>query len=524
MASLDPSKRKSKDVPEKRADKILEKEKDEDQISKDEDQISKDEDQKKKLPENTNPANFEEIKPKNKTFIVAKTSKFRHWTAKVDHLSTHLTNINNLQTTSLGSNNGLSINLKRAAFPLSTAGGHLAVVELSRTGRQPVQLSTVENKAVVVDFSWNPFNDQQLAVGLDTGVIKLWTIPVNGLTNSLVDASLVLEGHNSRVSSIMWHPLACDVIATSGFDSRFVVWNTKTSTQVSEVDVGAEIFHFCWSLGGSEVAVVTKRGDIFKFDPRKDEDPINIGSLSGGCKSARLIWVIEDQFIFASYINKNGARCISLLSSSGGEIKDLTEVDHGVALLIPHYDEDTNVIFLSAKGDHSLISFEVSSQDPYITPLTSFRSDAAYQSFCFLPKTSCDVTKVEFARAWKLSKSSLEPISFQVPRVKMEYFQDDLFPDTKKVDQPSMTAAEWFAGCNKQMVRTSLQPLGMKPLSQAPKEAPKERKYDSYNADTYKTDEQRREELVAAMSAKLNLDKKLEQDDMEGVDEDEWSD
>ena len=77
--------------------------------------------------------------------------------------------------------------------------------------------------------------------------------------------------------------------------------------------------------------------------------------------------MIEDQFIFASYINKfvlphhlhlclyllcphrNGARCISLLSSSGGEIKDLTEVDHGVALLIPHYDEDTNVIFLSAK-------------------------------------------------------------------------------------------------------------------------------------------------------------------------------
>ena len=57
-----------------------------------------------------------------------------------------------------------------------------------------MQLSTVENKAVVVDFSWNPFNDQQLAVGLDTGVIKLWTIPVNGLTNSLVDASLVLEG------------------------------------------------------------------------------------------------------------------------------------------------------------------------------------------------------------------------------------------------------------------------------------------------------------------------------------------
>lgn len=32
-------------------------------------------------------------------------------------------------------------------------------------------------------------------------------------------------------------------------------------------------------------------------------------------------------------------------------------------------------------------------------------------------------------------------------------------------------------------------------MSQAPKETPKVRKFESYNADTYKTDEQKKEEV-----------------------------
>ena len=37
----------------------------------------------------------------------------------------------------------------------------------------------------------------------------------------------------------------------------------------------------------------------------------------------------------------------------------------------------------------------------------------------FLPKTVCNVKEVEFARAVKLNKTSIDLITFQVPRVKV---------------------------------------------------------------------------------------------------------
>lgn len=34
----------------------------------------------------------------------------------------------------------------------------------------------VFNKAQVTDLQWNPFDDEQLAVGTDSGVINLWRL------------------------------------------------------------------------------------------------------------------------------------------------------------------------------------------------------------------------------------------------------------------------------------------------------------------------------------------------------------
>ena len=54
-------------------------------------------------------------------------------------------------------------------------------------------------------------------------------------------------------------------------------------------------------------------------------------------------------------------------------------------------------------------------------------------------------------------------------------------------------------------------------------EAPKPKKYESYNPDTYKTDDQKKEELMSAISGKLEQhDEPLPQDLTEGVDDDEW--
>ena len=45
----------------------------------------------------------------------------------------------------------------------------------------------------------------------------------------------------------------------------------------------------------------------------------------------------------------------------------------------------------------------------------------------------------------------------------MEYFQDDIFPDTTVTWKPTLTAAEWLMGTNRIPETVSLKPPGMKP-------------------------------------------------------------
>uniref|UniRef100_A0A2C9LDI0 Uncharacterized protein n=1 Tax=Biomphalaria glabrata TaxID=6526 RepID=A0A2C9LDI0_BIOGL len=76
-------------------------------------------------------------------------------------------------------------------------------------------------------------------------------------------------------------------------------------------------------------------------------------------------------------------------------------------------------------------------------------------------------------KAWRLTTNSIEAISFTVPRVKTEFFQDDLYPDTRVSWEATLTAEEWLAGKDKPHRLMSMKPSDMTALSNAPVEAPK---------------------------------------------------
>ena len=63
--------------------------------------------------------------------------------------------------------------------------------------------------------------------------------------------------------------------------------------------------------------------------------------------------------------------------------------------------------------------FEISEDFPHIFPLSDFKAGGLHQAFSFLPKIVVDARTVEFARAFRLTANSVEPISFKVPRVKV---------------------------------------------------------------------------------------------------------
>lgn len=49
----------------------------------------------------------------------------------------------------------------------------------------------------------------------------------------------------------------------------------------------------------------------------------------------------------------------------------------------------------------------------------SIRDTSCLQGLAFLPKTECNVRDVEIAVALMLTKTTIEPVAFRVPRVKV---------------------------------------------------------------------------------------------------------
>jgi coronin-7 len=104
------------------------------------------------------------------------------------------------------------------------------------------------------------------------------------------------------------------------------------------------------------------------------------------------------------------------------------------------------------------------SQNDIQTNLQRFESPNAsiQQGVVFLPKSKLDVRQIEIARCWRLNQTSIEPISFTLPRARPEFFQDDLFPVTRNKETPALESAEWLAGETRVNPRTiDLKPAAM---------------------------------------------------------------
>lgn len=456
-------------------------------------------------------------------------SKFRHVQGMVSHRDTHITNLKGLNLTTPGESDGFCVNRERAAVPLSVSGGQIAVLELSKPGRLPdSSLLTIQNTAAVADLCWDPFDCQRLAVAGEDAKIRIWRVPAGGLTDMLSTPETILHGHSEKIYSIRFHPLASDILASSSYDMSVKIWNLSSGKdEIILKGHTDQIFSLSWSPDGQHLATVSKDGQVRMYDPRRSVDPLQEGPGPAGSRGARILWVRQGHYLLVSGFSSRSERQIYLYKVGSLSLGPIATFDLNLApsTLIPFYDEDTNTLYLTGKGDTRVHVFEVQSEDPYFLPCSSYSSANPHKGLCFLPKTECNVREVEITRALCLGSNSLEYVNFKVPRVKKDFFQDDIFPDTTIWWRPALTASAWLAGANGQHQMMGLKPDNMTPVSAAPKEAPVRKYQPSSFYLEEKTDEEKKEELLSAMVLKLgNLDDPLPQDSFEGVDEEEWDD
>lgn len=474
------------------------------------------------------------------TFGIRQT-KFRHLNGQIFPKETHLTDLVSLTKTMPGESDCFAANKERVAVVIGSGGNFLAVLELSKPGRVPViaDMPGILSGVSIMDFCWDPFDCNRLAVACENGFLQIWQIPSN-LTEKLEEPDFSVRGHSERITSVKFHPCARDVIATASSDLSICIWDLcSREMKFRLTGCTDQILCIAWSPDGQFIASVSKDRKVRLYNVRESSEAVQEGSGPQGLRGARAAWVLNGTHLAVSGFSKVSERQIYLYDCKdiSNAIEDIS-LDVSPATLIPYYDADSSTLFLSGKGDAIIFAYEVSSDSPHFHPLSHYKCPTPHQAVSFLPKYLCDVRKVEFARAIRLTTTTIEPMSFSVPRTRMEFFQDDLFPPALKTWSPVMTSLEWFSGVNKPLDRQDLRPPDMLPLSEAPPPVKAEKQIEASVGVMFEGEvtlesslaflqnsKEKEERLVRAMKSQCELQESdLPQEEFEGVDPSEWDD
>ena len=162
-----------------------------------------------------------------------RVTKFKHMKGTPLHKSMHFENLKNLSKSVPADCDVIQVNSERVVVPLAGPGGKLAVFELSKSGRIPDGVvPAVINTATVMDFAWDPFKNNRLAVVTDDGALNMWDIPEGGLYSQVNQPRSRISAHNSeKVNIIKYNPVAADILATAGFDWLIRIWNLSDNAE-----------------------------------------------------------------------------------------------------------------------------------------------------------------------------------------------------------------------------------------------------------------------------------------------------
>ncbi|EFO94400.1 CRE-POD-1 protein [Caenorhabditis remanei] len=430
-------------------------------------------------PKETAPVNFrkpigasnrvplsQRVRPKS-CVVGQITSKFRHVDGQQGTKSGQVfSNLRNVNTRLPPESNGVCCSNKYAAVPLAGLGV-VGIYDVDAPGKLPDGvMDGIYNKSTITDLQWNPFDESQLAVGTDCGQINLWRFSESDGPRNEMEPEKTIKIGGEKITSLRWHPLAANLMAVALSNSTIELWDVDEGRLYSRfVNHTGGILSIAWSAGGQRIASVGKDAKLFVHEPATAEHRVyERNAVVESTRAARVLFACDDRIVIVVGMTKSSQRQVQMYDATTTDLRHIyTQViDSATQPLVPHYDYDSNVLFLSGKGDRFVNMFEVIYDSPYLLPLAPFMSPVGSQGIAFHHKIKCNVMAVEFQVCWRLSDKNLEQIVFRVPRIKKDVFQDDLFPDALVTWEPLTTAAKWMTGQETPLpVFRSLKPDGI---------------------------------------------------------------
>uniref|UniRef100_A0A8D0DB39 Coronin n=1 Tax=Sander lucioperca TaxID=283035 RepID=A0A8D0DB39_SANLU len=350
-------------------------------------------------------------------------------------------------------------------------GGSFLVLPIHHTGRvDPQHPRVCGHSGSVLDVKWNPFDDHCIASCSEDCTVKVWDIPVCGVQQNLTKARKTLIGHCRRVALIEWHPTAENLLLSAAYDYKVRIlileWRAVLRYPVRVVLMPVHhrypsdslLLSVSFNSDGSRLAVTSKDRRVRVLDPRTGK--ILQVSSSKSHRANKVLYIGGLKMLVSTGSSPWNHRQIVLWDPD-----DLSEplyeedLDGSAGVLFPFYDPDTHMLYLAGKGDGNIRYYELSTEKPYISFLTEYRSLLPQKGLAVMPKRGLDVSACEVFRFYRLIvfKDLVEPLSMIVPRKESGVFQEDLYPMTAG-NQAAMTAQEWLLGINRSPVLMSLRP------------------------------------------------------------------
>ncbi|KKK20637.1 hypothetical protein P175DRAFT_0465311 [Aspergillus ochraceoroseus IBT 24754] len=141
-------------------------------------------------------------------------------------------------------------------------------------------------------IAWNP-SGQLIATGSADRTLRIWNPE-----RSQVKYSTDLRGHTAGIEKVLFNPVRDSELASCSTDGSVRIWDVRSKTCVSRLDVGGEAFTLSWSADGS-VLIVGRKDDT--LIPISVESPSTPSILNSGMPTVPSLQAPKPAAIPATY-------------------------------------------------------------------------------------------------------------------------------------------------------------------------------------------------------------------------------
>lgn len=399
--------------------------------------------------------------------------------------------------------------ISRAETAIAASDSHVAVgvrgavnvIPFTLTGRQESYFRFEVHKGSVQQIAFSPFSSSIVATAGEDAKVCVTSLPDELKQDGMkTDADASMGGHYKKVELVKWHPTSSNVLVSGSADNTVKLWDVEAQSEWESFGFeAAKPTSLDWNTNGELLLVGCKGSKSFKIiDPRAQDTAQEIKDAFTGSKDISGLWADNHgQILTFGSSNRSKRRIKAWDPKKLDKSVQTVEIDSAAGILLPFYDPDNSIVYITGKGETSVKYYELASSDgaAKLYSLSSAPTKDPHKALAWVPKIGLDVSKCEIARAMRLSqKGEVVPTSYMVPR-KSDLFQKDLYPDTY-AGIAAQTAAEWKEGKNAAPKLSSMKPgegAVREKVSLAVKKSPAE--YEAEIADLKKQ--------IAELKAKL---------------------